>query len=461
MLSGNNHPALTALTAVVALGAWTPAALAQPQLVYRFAPQTVLVFQEDVVAPTDTTTAPAPAPREAEIRLWLLRETAGRLLAVLEAAPARTDGSDAAVFWLDAQGRREVPAGGAGAERDLAPYLDAVPVLPVGAQLESQWRTPPDGLGRFHDCVNRGADATQAGLLHVDFTVADTLGLDALQPQRRGTFWFDVQRGLVRRVESTRPQADGVSDSRQDTASRRRIMLREVRALQSAWCTRRAAEAARYLQSLEHDARLAERVLERPGELDALQRQREELWLGFAAEVERDVQSPFMAVAKGRHERALAERDQLAARAALARRWLNQRAPGWTLQTSSGETVTAEALRDRVTIEVFWSGAQRASVQAVAQLGAQPPPLAPAVVRLVGYNLDRDFGVAQAAIKCCGAGLNHVLAAPLTYAEPLPELPVVRVLDQRGVVRGIWIGWQADYAAPVELARTLVQQAAP
>lgn len=440
-------------------GLFASLAFAQPQLVYRFTPQTVLVFREDVADTPGTTTAPARP--EAEIRLWLLQQTGAALLALLEVAPAQAADSDAAIFWLDAQGRRDVPAGAAGAEHDLAPYLDALPVLPVGAQLESQWRTPPDGLGRFHDCINRGPDAAQGGLLRVDFAVADTFGLDALQPQRRGTFWFDVQRGLVRRVERTVPRPDSAAATTQDAGKRTRIVLHEVRALSPAWCTRRAAEAARYLQTLEHDARLAQLVLERPGELDALQRQREELWLGFAAEVERGVQSPFAAVAKGRHQRAVAMRDVLAARAALARRWLNQKAPGWTLQTSDGATVTAEALRDRVTVEVFWSSAQRAGVRAVALLGAQPPPLDPRVVRLVGYNLDRDFGAAQAAIKCCGAGITHVLAAPLTYAEPLQELPIVRVLDQRGVVRGIWIGWQADYAAPVELARTLVRQAAP
>ena len=55
-------------------------------------------------------------------------------------------------------------------------------------------------------------------------------------------------------------------------------------------------------------------------------------------------------------------------------------------------------------------------------------------------------------MKEYGGGLTTVLAGPLRSAEPLPELPIVRVLDQRGIVRGIWIGWQPEYAAARELA---------
>ena len=110
-------------------------------------------------------------------------------------------------------------------------------------------------------------------------------------------------------------------------------------------------------------------------------------------------------------------------------------------------------------IECFWASKDAWGLRALESLRRLPVARPPNPVRVMCYCMDEDVSAAKAAIEQCGEGLSHVLAGPLQYAEPLPVLPIVRVIDQHGVVREAWLGWRPDYDAVLEAARVLAKQA--
>ena len=83
--------------------------------------------------------------------------------------------------------------------------------------------------------------------------------------------------------------------------------------------------------------------------------------------------------------------------------------------------------------------------------------LADSRIPILCLNLDTDASLAQRAIACLPPGPAQLLAGPLRVVEPPPRLPILRVLDRQGIIRGLWIGWQPSCAAVAEAARQLAQ----
>jgi hypothetical protein len=105
-----------------------------------------------------------------------------------------------------------------------------------------------------------------------------------------------------------------------------------------------------------------------------------------------------------------------------------------------------------VVIECFWSGESVWGLRALDSFQRLGHGLPPELFTQIQYNTDVDLPRALEAIRIAGAVQPHVIGAPLLNADPLPKIPLVRVLDRDGVIRGIWIGWEPDYAAARELA---------
>lgn len=438
--------------AVLAL-ALASAALAEPPLRYRLTVGDRLIYERR--ATTTPLAGEGPARREIEqIQLWCVGREEDRTLVLLDARrdvdgqPQPTIGLP---FQLDDSGRRHLAGEILGRFAALDDALEIVPILPIAADGGPAWTTPSDPYGRQWHCRSRGADAERSGQVRVDFRLDDTSGATSfLEQSCEGSYWFDAA-GRVARVETQ------AQDGQTGMLTRAVTTLRQVVQHTPAWCARRGEEAQQYLKALRTEDRLLHELVNQPEATAGVLAQLDRLWAAFLSDLDARAGSPFSALAEGRRQRLRADVTLLQARAGVGRRWLHQPARPWSLQDGSGASVTSEQVRTGPVIECFWSAEAIWGLRALEPLRRLQAEREPWPPKILCYNMDEDLALARRAVARCGTGLTQLIAGPLQTVEALSEFPIVRVVDGRGLVREIWIGWQPDYAAARDLARRLTE----
>ncbi len=425
------------------------AAQARAQLTYRFSAGDQLTYARR------TTLAGGNPLTDVLTLTCLARDSMGtRILVSTSPEPdlmgSPTGPQDAVVLAIDQTGRRTVPPETEARLISLDPILDVLPALPLAARGETDWVTPADQVGRRWRCSQSGR-ASAGGILTFAFTedypsgVAEAVGL-----KRQGQFTFSPQAGHVVRVEIETVDTSGTVVRRDEINQGSRLTM------PAEWTTRRSDEATRYLRTLGHAERLRHELDTAAADPNTVLQKLDQLWLAFGKEMDEKSGSPFLSLATAQRDAAIRSRPTLVARATLGNRWMGKPAAGWTLDTADGKSITSETARRGVVLECFWSSdtpATVSAVDAVRDLRRQIAP--PDAVRILCYNVDTDVVRSRRAIQAVGDDPVQYVAGPLAIGDRLPELPIVRVLDKDGVIRGVWMGWQRKYDAAVRLALEL------
>jgi len=447
------HPRALAVVVLLATPVWA-GAQASRNLTYRLEVGDRLIFERHAVT-LSLDGAHTLARTDDEIQLWALARDGDELLVLLQLDRRTNDQAEplrAAVFYVNAGGRRRLPPETLTRLAGLEAAFECLPVLPLGAQSDAAWTTTPDAYERTGLCTNRGPDAARGGHQRIEFVVEDSTGAAAILGRTQsGVIWFDPAAGNVSRFEHK--ETNVAAQTRTEAVGAFRERLNHS----AEWCARRADEGTRWLRALGHEDRLLQELLAADAEPTKIFGQFERVWAGFKSDCDTRAATPFLPLADAHRQELKRRQPALEARAVLARRWMNREAIKWTLQNAAGETVVCEQARPGVTLECFWSGEAPASIPVLHEMRLLEPQLPSARVRLIAYNMDRQLERAGALVKACGGGLTQVLGGPLLEADDLPELPIVRVLDRRGIVRGLWIGYQPDYNAARDLAIELAE----
>ena len=440
------HMALTAT--LLALALVSPAT--SEGLRYTLAPGDCLTYERTAQI-LSTQSDAAVATQLDRVRIWALSAGPEGTLALVELArttDGRVEPPRFALLTIDERGARSMTPAAATRVVRIEDALDALPPLTPPAQAEDRWVGPPDPLGRRH----RSTQTARGGeLARFEFTIEWPAGVaELLGLSRSGAFVFDLARGHVQSADSV------LEDRRRAARTKSVVRFVDRQRYASEWAVRRTAEAARVEKLYLHEDRLIEQLATRPGEWLRTRDQLEQLWQGLRASLPVGEENPFAALADGRAQVLRASASQIEARAALGRRWMNRPAFGWTLDTPDGQRVLSEEVRRGVVIECFWSSDSETSIRALQALRTVRDRLDPPyAARIVCLNVDTDLPRALQACRGVGGDLPQVLAGALLLMDPLPELPVVRVIDKQGMVRGLWVGWQAEYSGVLEQALEL------
>ncbi len=438
-----------------------PAARAQDTdhgFAYNWQPGTAWVFER-----RDTTTTLDThriiARHDYEVRIWCLAADSEQALVLLELRTTDTgtpDQTRGVLLQVTPAGRPNAPAGVARRVPALAPALELLPALPLPVQHTRYWRAPPNDTGLSWECRGQGPDPTRADAIRVAFELNQPPALKQLNPiEHAGSFWFDHTLKHITGLQSTR--SDPRANTRTDTVARWVNTLEHG----PAWAMRRAAEAEIYLRSIRHENYLLAQVLNQPDQFERTTHAIDQLWAGFASDVDSRAMSPFERIAAGQRQLLRESRSKLQTRAALGQRWLNQPARLWTLTDPAGNQLISEHVRVGVTVEFFWAADQPDSVRALDAFRQLHAHLHRGPITFIAYNLDINPARAQQALALCHDRFTHIVAGPLQLAAPLPELPIVRVVDAAGIVRGLWLGWQPNYQSAATLAADLADYQPP
>ncbi|HUU96301.1 MAG TPA: hypothetical protein VM487_11220 [Phycisphaerae bacterium] len=432
---------------VVAAGAWAQPVLPPVEgnipLRYALQPGEHLVYERRALDSTLETGQEQQRIVD-RIRLWCLAREGDENLLLLEqtrSRDGRVEPLRGAVFYLDQRGRRRVPDVVQTRLAELEPAFEFFPELRPALQPDPTWTTTPDLYGQRWRCTRIGPDPRFAGHVRVEFVVEDPTGVANFVGQSQsGSFWFDREAGIVTRVESQR------DDRHAGLHTKAITVLRLRKRCDKSWCVRRADEVQRYLRTLRHEDRYLQQIVNEPTRLEQTFRQLNRLWEEFMVDLKRDEPSPLRQLGAVAPQQLAAQRERLEARAWLGQRWLGQTAADWSLQDPAGQTISSEALRDRYVVECFWSAESLGSLRAFETLRRLQRELADKPVHVVCLNLDRDVELARRAAQRCGKDLTTVLVGPPVVGEAPPELPVFRVVDRRGKIRGVFIGWRPSLA---------------
>jgi hypothetical protein len=434
----------------VLCGSLTPA-IAQTRLVYTFVAGEQrtydvrsIVTEGDQPAIELRSTVTITALREDRRATWLLLTRA-----IADSPPLGV------LLTVDQSGRRTWAA-------EMPPHvglveeaLDVLPQLPSAAQREATWTTTPDLYGRRWHCRREGVDAARGGAERVTYTVTDDIGImDLYGVTAAGTYWFDADAGVLARLEQTR------TDARARRRVQTTVVLRGRRPGAASWAARRAVEAAAYTRALKREHALRHQMVNEAVDGGRMLERLDQVWVALKSDVQADV-SPFDALVDGRRVWLRSQRALLLGEVNLGLRWAGQWASKWSLQDCAGDTHVCEDVRRGVVIECYWSSASVWGLRALPALVDLRARKTPDPVAMVFLNVDRDFARACRAIAYCGGGLEHLPGGSLHAVERFPRLPIVRVVDGAGVVRGVWVGWEPEYGAALELAQALMRDGQP
>lgn len=453
---GYAGPTWPALALLLGLAIVAPTALGQAErtLVHRFQPGQQLVYQHRLTI--ETLDGTPRGQHRLQTGLWCLDRQGPRLHVLLTTtrdvagAPPLTLGI---ALEMDTTGAVTLAADLQKHLLVLEDSLPLLPQLPLAVQGEDTWNTTTDYCGRVWHCDNRGADPAHKGHIRIDYRVEDRWGaLDVVEQDVSGTFWFDPAAGHVSRLDTSRV------DHRRQRRIRNTAVLQETDQYPATWAARRMQEATRYCRSLRHEARALRSTLRSTQRATDRLRDALHVWSALRSDIDGRDDNPFVTLVDGRG-RWLRSRAKLwDERARLAADWLGKPARPWTLPDAEQQMLTSEAARSGITIECYWSSATRWSLRTLEILRRMQADL-PRGVHMLCYNLDVDPVRSAQAIEHCGRDLRHVLAAPLQLAAPLPETPIVRIVDDAGVVRDLWPGWRLEYDDARERATRLARAA--
>lgn len=379
-----------------------------------------------------------------QIQIWCLEKRGDEwllLVDLIRIVDGRTEPVRGAVLLIDDRGRRRIEPVMATRIADMDAAFDLLPELRPSLPPAQRWVTEADAFGRRWECIEHGPDAQREQQVRVTFALGDPTGVASfVGEQRSGTYWFDTQSTCISRLESELQHAAA------GVIVQSKTKLHEIRHNEPGWAALRADEARRFLVALSNEERLLGDAVNRPADIELTAAKLTRIWSSLAADVNERMNSPFRPIALASQSRAMGSTALLREAARRSERWAGARAAHWSLTDPAGRRVQSAELRDRPTVELFWSADSLWGLRALESARKLQLGLGERPVRVICLNMDKDHARATRAIDACGAGLTHVLAESLSLTEPAMDFPTLRLIDAAGMIRFVHVGWRPDYS---------------
>lgn len=378
---------------------------------------------------------PNPGATE-QCRLTVLQADGNDRLVLVDRLAVNDDSRPAAGVAIRVDDRGRVRPAGDWRFTDVRDgLLDILPELRSALSSRTDWTSGPDWLGRTWSFQSPVRDAARSGHLRVEFS-AERKCAPAAAPVLRGQFWFDLDQGLVSRLESTLVDASG--RPRLEAAWTLRLRARN----DERWTRDVLQDVEHYLRTARAERRLMTDVFTSPARCEDLLLQAQRGWQAFLKD-RAGPDSPVRPLADARRQGLGARADHVRARSHLAGGWLGRQAPSWTLPDLQGGSHSADVLRDRFVMEYLWSADSPESIAGFERLRALEE-LFQGRLRVVCLNLDADSQRVREVAAQCGAGLVHILAGDTLHDPAITELPVYRLVTRLGTIIRVHAGEWPD-----------------
>ncbi len=351
--------------------------------------------------------------------------------------------ADVVVFSIDDGGEIAVAEEFRRRPASLDVVREIFPTLPPALDFGGTWDAQQDELGRS---ARMRQVAAEAGSVQFRHEQVDSTGVSKfLRQSGSGSTWFDIGNQLVSRFDRTETTGDLHSVIRGELVGREKSSSRAV-----SWSPR---ELDAFSQALRMEDALVDETTARPAKIDMTLSRMGRIWSEFLAQPPRDDASPLRQFAARHREVVRLQADSYRMRARLSGHWIGKPAAQWSFQDERGQTVISEAVRKGITVEIFWSSASEPSLRMFKAALALPRELPKTSASVVFLNIDSDLIAARRAVEACSQGNRVVFAGMPMEGQTPADLPIVRILDEEGLIRHVSFGWRPSLAGAVQSVR--------
>lgn len=249
----------------------------------------------------------------------------------------------------------------------------------------------------------------------------------------KSTFYFNRERGLVERIETT--DAQGFLLVGKGTGE---TELADVAEFKVDWCRQLGAEVDAYLaadekyqelmRQAERDAENSDLLLVRAGHL--LQLAADEATLPIVKEQiqQQLIDHKASAAIVSRHARDRAD-------------LLGQPSPLWQAQDLNGHRHSLKDYKGKVVVLDFWHRGCGWCMRTIPQVKQVAEQFLGQPVVVLGMNTDRDEKDARVVISKLKLAYPILKAGALPAKYMIPGFPTLLIIDQQGVVRDMYVGY--------------------
>ncbi len=249
----------------------------------------------------------------------------------------------------------------------------------------------------------------------------------------KSTFYFDRERGLVERVETQDAQhylLEGAGTGETELA--------EVETFKTDWCQQLDEEVDAYLAADQEYQKLM-RQAERDGD-------NTDVWLVRAEHVlHAGAEKAMLPIVKEQFQQQLADHKTMAAIVSRNARdradLIGQPSPLWTAVDLSGHRHSLKEYRGKVVVLDFWHRGCGWCMRTMPQVKQLSEQFLGRPVVVLGMNADRDAKDAQFVVGKLKLPYPIVRAEALPGKYMIPGFPTLLVIDQKGVIRDMYVGY--------------------
>jgi len=254
------------------------------------------------------------------------------------------------------------------------------------------------------------------------------------------TFEFNIETGLVTRCEAVSERNWGAAAGRTATVT----TLDSVTSIDSTQAQAFESDLVTFLEADSVSRALLDRAIEDPGRKQALfDSARAVMDSGRAQVTDMTVQAMFdeeigmTADVELQIEKDAAWRESL----------IGRPAPAWSLLDLDGTKRALKDYRGRVIILDFWYRGCPWCIRAMPELNGLAREYLGRPVEFIGMNVDRDTADARFVVAKLGLGYTSVQARGEDKNYRVQGYPTLYVIDGKGIIRDIRVGYSADLAA--------------
>ena len=127
-------------------------------------------------------------------------------------------------------------------------------------------------------------------------------------------------------------------------------------------------------------------------------------------------------------------------------------APAWSFPGLDGKKHSLKEYRGKIAVLDFWYRGCPWCIRAMPQLNSLAQDYRGRPLAVVGMNIDRDTADARFVFNQLRLGYTNVLAGDEYKKYKAQGFPTVYVIDRRGIIRDILVGYSADVGSKLHAA---------